>query len=308
VVQFQPAPDFDRLVAVMHEDPLEVIPQGKHFLNHARLDLLTQARTYNLLCYTSACVLKRSEVEAAFHGHEAVRLARDLPGVEGRRMLFDALVNLGAAAERIGEYDRSVDAYREALQMPLDWMDRASHEEAVLTSLARALYYKGEFREALAVLDQAGARAALREDPYANEYLHSMRGRCYLKVEDLSSAEHYMSLAASITNGETRYELKPKGQILAGMAILRVRQHEYEEAERYARAALEIAGEVKDPHGVVEGHMALACCYRAQKRIQQAVEEAGAASRSAFEYGYVPLIQEMTWLMGCLFPQQELLL
>lgn len=306
VVSFRPAPDFDRLLAVMHENPKEVIPQAKHFLNHGNPDQLTQARTYDLLCYTSACVLKRSTVEAVYHGHEAVRLARSLGGVEGNRMLFDSLVNLAAAAERIGEYDRSIEACREALHMPLDWLGRSAHEEAVLTSMARSLYYSGDFREALAILDQAGARAAQRQDPYVNEYLHSVRGRCYLKIEDLSNAEHFLSLAASITNDETRYELKPKGRILAGMAILKARQREYGEAERYATAALEIAAEVQDPHGLVEGHMALACCYRAGKRVGQAVETAGFASRTAFEYGYVPLIQEMTWLMGYLFPQQEL--
>jgi tetratricopeptide (TPR) repeat protein len=307
VVQFRPAPDFERLLAVMQEEPREVIPQARHFLNHARVDVLTQARTYNLMCYTSACVLKRSVVEAVFHGHEAARLAREVTSAEGRQVLFDSLVNLGTAAERIGEYDRAIDAYREALAMPLGWIGRTGHEEAVLTYLGRALYYRGHFKEALAVFDQASIKAAEREDPYANEYLHSQRGRCYLKVENLTQAEHFMSLAAAITNDETRYELRPKGQILAGMAVLKARQGEHDEVERYARAALEIADEVQDPLAGVEARMALACAARATRRIGRAVELAGQAGRIAFEYGYVPLIQEMTWLMGYLFPQQELM-
>jgi tetratricopeptide (TPR) repeat protein len=306
VVQFRPAPDFDRLLAVMQEDPREVIPQGKHFLNHARIDPLTQARTYNLLCYAAACVLKRSDVEAVFHGHEAVRLAREIPTIEGKRVLFEGLVNLGTAAERIGEYDRAVAAYEEALHMPLEWLGVCSLEEAVLTCLGRVLYYKGDYKEALAALDQAAARAAERQDPYANEYLHSQRGRCYLKIEDLETAEHYMEQAASITNDETRYELRPKGQILAGMALLRARQGLWDEAESYGQAALEIGIDVQDPHARVEAHMVLACCARAKKRVQRAVEHAGQASQIAFEYAYVPLIQEMTWLLGTLFPQQEL--
>lgn len=308
VVQFQPAPDFDRLAAVMHEDPREVIPQGKHFLNHARPDLLTQARTYNLLCYVSACVLKRSVVEAVYHGHEAVRLSREIPGIEGKKVLFDSLVNLGTASERIGEYDRAVQAYQEALELPLEWLGCANHEEAVLTYLGRALYYRGNYKEALAAFDQAGAMGADRQDPYVNEYLHSLRARCYMKIEDLRRAEDYMALAASITNDETRYELRPKGQILAGMGVLRARQGDHEEAERYAQAALEIAGGIQDPHAQVEAQMVLACCARSRKRVQKAVELAGAASATAFTYGHVPLIQEMTWLMGYLFPSQELLL
>lgn len=308
VVQFKPAPDFERLRAVMDEDPREVIPQARHFLGHARPDLLTQARTYNLMCYTSACVLKRSCTEAVFHGHEAARLARSIPGAEAQAILFDSLVNLGTAAERIGEYDRAIAAYEEALGMPLGWIGRGAHEEAVLTYLGRTLYYRGRFREALAMLDQAGLRAADRQDPYADEPLHSLRGRCYLKVEDLEKAGHYLSLAAAITNDETRYELRPKGRILASMAILKARQYEHDEVERYATAALEIADQIEDPHGQVEARMAMAISAREQKRVGQAVELAGAASRIAFAYGYVPLIQELTWLMGYLFPQQELLI
>lgn len=308
VIQFKPAPDFERLRAVMDEDPREVIPQAQHFLSHARPDPLTQTRTYNLMCYTSACVLKRSCMEAVFHGHEAVRLAREIPGPVGQAMLFDSLVNLGTAAERIGEYERAIDAYQEALNLPLSWIGRSANEEAVLTYLARSLYFIGRFKEALAVLDQAGARAAERQDPYADEHLHSQRGRCYLKIEALDKAEHYLALAAAITNEETRYELRPKVQILASMAILKARKNEHDEVERYANAALEIADQIEDPHGQVEARMALAISAREQKRVRQAVELSATASRIAYQYGYVPLIQEYTWLLGYLFPQQELLL
>lgn len=305
LVRFRPAPDLDRLTALMGEDPAEVIPQGKHFLNHARLDELTQARTYNLLCYTSACVLKRSVVEAVFHGHEAGRLAREVPGVEGKRTLFDSLVNLGTAAERIGEYDRAIDAYREALSMPLDWIGRRVHEEAILSYLGRALYYKGSFDDALTTFDQAGAGAQSRQDPVAGEFLHNLRGLCYMKMGDLEMAEYYLSLAASITNDETRYELRPKSQILGSMAVLYMLKSDLTEAERYARATLQIAAEVQEPHGQVEGNMVLAYCARAQRRVHQAMELSAVASRIAFEYGYVPLIQEMTWLMTHLFPQRR---
>lgn len=306
VVQFRPAPDLDRLLAVLQEDPREVIPQAKHFLNHGRPDLLTQARTYNLLCYVSACVLKRSVVEAVFHGHEAVRLAREVPGQEGQRVLFEGLVNLGTASERIGEYDRSVSAYQDALDMPLQWLGCSNHEEAVLTYLGRALYYRGHYKEALAAFDQAGLLGADRQDPYVNEYLHSLRARVYIKIEDLKRAEEYMALAASITNDETRYELRPKGQILAALSILKARHGDCAEAEGYAQAAMEIGQSLNDPHCQVEAGMVLAYCARSRKRVQQAVELAGSASRTAFEYGYVPLIQEMSWLMGYLFPHQEL--
>lgn len=306
VVQFRPAPDFDRLKAVMHENPREVIPQAKHFLNHGQADLLTQARTYNLMCYTAACVLKRSAVEAVYHGHEAVRLAREIPGIDGKRTLFDSLVNLGTAAERIGEYDRALEAYREALGMPLDWLGRRAHEEAILTYLGRVHYYRGDYQDALTAFDQAGTLAEGRNDPYANEVLHSHRGLCYMKLDDLEMAEHFLSLAASITNDETRYELRPKSHILSSMAVLQMLKGDAEEADEYARAALDLASEVQDPHGQVKGKLVLAYCAKSRRRVQQAVELAGAANRAAFEYGYVPLIQEMTWLMGYLFPQTRL--
>lgn len=305
VVRFEPAPDFDRLRAIMHEDPKEVIAQGKHFLSHARLEALTQARTYNLLCYTSACVLKRSIVEAVFHGHEAVRLAREVPNAVGKGVLFDSLVNLGTASERIGEYDRAIDAYREALSLPLDWLDRRHHEESVLTYLGRALYYKGDYTDALAIFDQAGQLAVIRQDPYANEFLHNLRGLCHMKMNDLDTAERFISLAAAVTNDETRYELRPKSHILGSMAVLKMLRAELGEAEAYAKAALEIATEVEDPHGKVEGQLVLAFCAKAQRRVQQAAELASCASRIAFDYGYAPLIEEMAWLLGCLYPQRR---
>jgi len=305
VVRFRPAPDFDRLRAIMHEDPREVIAQGKHFLNHAAPEKLTQARTYNLLCYTSACVLKRSVVEAAYHGHEAVRLAREVTGVEGKAVLFDSLVNLGTASERIGEYDRSIEAYREALAMPLDWLDRRHHEEAVMTYLGRALSYKGDYLGAVAAFDMAGELAAVRQDPYAHEFLHNLRGICHMKLGDLETAERFISLAATVSNDETRYELGPKGQILGSMAVLRMLQNRLPEAEEYAHAAQEIATEVEDPHGQVEGKLVLAHGAKTARRVHQAAELAGEASRIAFAYGYIPLIQEMTWLMGFIYPQRR---
>lgn len=303
VVRFRPAPDFDRLRAIMHEEPREVIAQGKHFLNHAAPDKLTQARTYNLLCYTSACILKRSAVEAAYHGHEAVELARQVEGVEGKAVLFDSLVNFGSASERIGEYDRSVEAYREALAMPLDWLDRRQYEEAVVTYLGRALSYKGDYGGAIAAFDQAGALAAARQDRYAHEFLYNLRGICHMKRGDLEAAEQFIAMAATVTNDETRYELGPKGQILGSMAVLRMLQARLAEAEEYAKAALEIATAVEDPHGQVEGKLVLAYCAKASRRVHPAADLAGEASRIAFAYGYIPLIQELTWLMGHIYPQ-----
>lgn len=306
VVRFRPAPDFDRLKAIMHEDPKEVIAQGKHFLsNTTNLDPMTLTRTYNLLCYTSACILKRSVVEAVFHGHEAVRMARQIPGAEGKALLFDSLVNHGTAADRIGEYDCAIEAYREALSMPMDWIDRRHHEEAVITYLGRSLYYRGDYINALGAFDQAGALAATRQDPYANEFLHNLRGLCYLKMNDLQEAERYISLAAAVTNDETRYELRPKSHILGSMAVVQVFRGELGLAENYARATLEIAMEVEDPHGQVEGNLVLAFCAKDQRRVQQALELSSTASRIAYAYGYVPLIQDLVWLLGHLYPQRR---
>ena len=305
VVRFRPAPDFDRLRAIMHEDPKEVIAQGKHFLTHTQLDKLTQARTYNLLCYTAACVLKRSTVEAAYHGHEAVELARSLEGVEAKALLFDSLVNFGTASERIGEYERAINAYREAMAMPLDWIDRRHHEEAVITYLGRALYYKGDYQDALTAFDQASNLARLRQDPYAEEFLHGMRGMCHLRMGNPEAAHHYMAQAASVTNDETRYELRPKGRILGNMAIVAYMRGDVAQAQAYANAVLDIAREIDDPHGLVDGHMVLALCHQANRRVQQATESAAEASRVAFAYGYVPLIQDMSWLLTHLYVQRR---
>lgn len=305
VVRFRPAPDFDRLRAIMHEEPREVIAQGKHFLDYAGADLLTQARTYNLLCYTAACVLRRSTAEAVFHGHEAIKLSRQVEGVCGKAILFDSLVNHGCAAERIGEYRRAEESYKEALAMPLDWIGRQAHREAVLTYLGRALYCLGELHGALEAFDEAGRIAARRQDSASEEQLHNLRGLCHLKLGDLEQAERYLSMSAAITNDETRYELRPKSHILGSMAVLKALQGNWSGAAEYADAALEIAGEVEDPHGQVEGKMVLAICARQERRVQTAVELSSQAANVAFSYGYVPLIEEYGWLFSLVFPQRR---
>lgn len=305
VVRFRPAPDFDRLRAIMHEEPREVIAQGKHFLAHAQADVLTQARTYNLLCYTAACVLRRSTAEAVFHGHEAVRLARQAVGVCGKAILFDSLVNHGCAAERIGEYLRAEESYREALAMPLDWIGRSTHRETVLTYLGRALYYRGELNGALEAFEGAGRIAGQRQDTASEEQLHNLRGLCHLKLGDLIEAERYLSMSASISNDETRYELRPKSHILGSMAILKALQGDWPAAAQYGGAALEIAREVEDPHGQVEGKMVLAICARQERRVQASLELSSQAAATAFGYGYVPLIEEYGWLLSLVFPQRR---
>lgn len=298
VVRFRPAPDFERLCAIVQEDPREVIAQGKHFLAHASADRLTQARTYNLMCYTSARILKRADVEAVFHGHEAVRLVREEEGPEARALLFDHLVNQGVALERIGEYERAMDCYREALSMPLDWLERRHQEETVLIYLGRSLYLRGRHTEALATLDQAGHLAMRRHDSYAIGLVQNLRGRCYMRMGDVHMAEHFLTLAVAATNDETRYALRMKCRLLGSLAVLRLLSGHYAEASEYAQSVLALATDLQEARGLVEGQMVQACYARAQRRVQEAMEHCAAAGRVAFERGNVPLVEEWHWLMG----------
>ena len=301
-MQLSPAPGFDRFQALVYGDPAAAIPRGKRLLSQPGLDFLTQARTFNLLCYAAASLLRRSSVEAAYHGHEAVRLARAVGGHQGQQLLFDSLVNLGIASERIGEYEAAIRHFREALTMPLDWLERRQREEAVLTHLGRAHYYNGEYEEALTAFDQAGTVAARYEvKTCANELLHSFRGMCYLRMDDLDTAECYVTLAARAAAYEGFDEVRTRCQIFGHMAICRMIARDWEEAEEYARLAMDSAAEVADPYGEVIGRLVLANCVRRARRVQEAVELSSAASRLAFEHGYVPLIQEKVWLMGYLY-------
>lgn len=301
-MQLRPAPGFDLFEAMVHHDPAAAIPRGKRILSQPRLDSLTQARTFNLLCYASACLLRRTCVEAAFHGHEAVRLAREIGGYCGQQILFDSQVNLGLALERIGEYSAAINHFREALTMPLDWLERRHREDSVLTHLGQAHYYNGEYEEALTAFDQAGAVTAKHEEKKcSNEMLHSFRGMCYLRMDDLDTAECYVTLAARAAAYEGFDEVRARSQIFSHMAICRMIARDWEEAEEYARLALDSSAEVGEPYGEVIGRLVLANCARRARRVQEAVELSAAASRIAFDYGYIPLLQEKVWLMGYLY-------
>jgi tetratricopeptide (TPR) repeat protein len=296
-----PGADIDRLFTAVNQHPSEVIAQGKQLLDRGRLDVQTQARLYNLLCHTSANLMRRSEVEAAFHGHEAVRFARRIYGREGRILQFDSLVNLGLASERIGEYDRAMDAFREALSMPLDWLGYREKEEEVLIHLGQTLYYRGDWEDAVVTFDQAATLAMGRGDHFVPNLLSSMRGLCYIKLEDLDEAEAYLDESTDAFGRET-VPLRPKANMLANLALLNLFKGEEELTESYAQEALDLAVQVADPHAQVIGRLALAHCARSKRRVNQVRELSQAAARLVFDYGYVPLIQEFTWLMGLLYP------
>lgn len=301
MVRFQPAPDFERLKALMQEEPREIIAQAKHFLYHSMPDHLIQAKTYNLMCYTAVSLLKRSTMEALFHGHEAVRLARDIDGLEAKALLFDSLVNLGAAAERVGEFGRAVESYREALELPLDLLERRHYEELVITNMGRALAFQGSHAEALEAFDRASAIAARRSDPYADEPLHTLRAACYVQAGNLAKAEEHLTLAARLMNNETRYELAAKCRHLTELAVLRMLQGVAAEAAEYARGALEIAAELDDPPCRVKAKLVKAWELKGSRRVQQSTALAGEATAEAFSYGYAPLIQTVAWLLGHLY-------
>lgn len=306
VVRLQPSPDLDRLLAVMEEDPREVIPQARHFLEHGRPDPAAQARAHSLICYTAACVLRQSTLRAVAHGREAVRLARLQTGLEAEQLLFDSLINLGAAAERIGEYREAVTAYREALGMPVSRIGRSQQVEAVLGYLAQAYYYGGQQEEALEALARASVMARARLDPYASELLHCQRGACYLKTGELERAEESLNRAAAATNSTCRYDLKPKGQIMAKLAVLHMLTGDSIQSERYAQAAQELGDGVGEPLARVEARMVLARWARERGDVGLAVRLSGEAACIAHEYGYVPLLQEMAWLLQRLYPAEGL--
>lgn len=86
--------------------------------------------------------------------------------------------------------------------------------------------------------------------------------------------------------------------------MLRLLQGDMEQAVAYAGAATELAAEIEDRYSQVMGGMVLACCARAEGQTTRALKLSGEASQIAFRYGYVPLIQELAWLMAYLYPQQ----
>lgn len=293
-------PGFDHLRAVAAENPRELIPQAKQFLACRRPDPGTEARVYHLMCHVSAGVLRRSTVEAVFHGHEAVRLARQREGPEGQALLFDSLMALGAAALRVGEYGRAIGALREALGLPLEWIGRKGRERAALTLLGDAYYYRTDRAEALAAYDQAALLAGEAGDLPAEVHLHLRRAQVMLKEDDAEEAGLYLELAAEAASEQAPDRLVPKGLILAWMAVQQAQSRDWQAAEELARGAAEIGQATGEAEIACLTAMALALVSQARRRVEEALQRARGAMDTAFAHGHVPLLQEVIWLMNCM--------
>jgi hypothetical protein len=299
-VQVEPNPAVVALEALAKEDPVVALAEGEALLAQTGLDLVSQAFTYLFLCRLATCVLRRASVETVFWGHEAVRLAKQLPDLEGCRLLFDARVALGRAAILTGDWVRAADALQDALDMPLDWLDRQAIEWEVMSDLARAQYGRSEYMNALSIVD--GAATLLPLFAVGRAQLGLWRARCLIRMGDAGDAQQTL---ASFTATEWRLPPRLAAEHGALRAIVAALLDEWPQAEREAEAALAMAERIEERPAEALACLVLAWCANVGRRFHRATDLAARGNQVAFAVGAVPLLQEVAWLMGQIYPQER---
>lgn len=284
-------------------DPESAIVQAEELAGAPGIDTVSQARLYLLMAHVTVHSLRKTSVEAVFWGHEAVRLAAAIPDLEGCRLLFDARVALGRAAILIGDWARAAEALQDALDMDLAWIGREAAEWEVMLDLARAQYGRGEYMNALSIVD--GAATFLPLICPGRVQLALWRARCLLKVRDAVEAADSLERFR-----EPHWKLPPRIQAELGalVAILAANRGDYTMAETEAEGALSLAERLGDSTTQAQARLVLALTAAHGRQFHRATKLAALAMRLGFTTGSVLLMQELTWLMALLYPQSSVIL
>lgn len=284
-------------------DPAAAIVQAEELVGAPGLDLVSQVRLYLLLTHVSVSGLRRTSVEAVYWGHEAVRLASLIPDLEGCRLLFDARLALGRAAIQIGDWDRASGALQDALDMDFAWLGREAVEWEVMLDLGRAQYGRGEYMNALSIVD--GAATLLPLVCPGRVELGLWRARCLLKVRDVDEAAESLE---RFYGSEWRLPPRMTAELNALSAMLAALRGAHDQAESKAAEAHRLALRLGDRGPQAQALLVLALTAAHKKQFHRAAELAASGIRLGFEVGMVLLLQELSWLMGQLYPQPAVVL
>jgi hypothetical protein len=284
-------------------DPEAAIVQAEELVGAPGLDLVSQVRLYLLLAHVSVSGLRRTSVEAVYWGHEAVRLASTIPDLEGCRLLFDARVALGRAAIQTGDWARAAGALQDGLDMEVAWLGREAIEWEVMLDLARAQYGRGEYMNALSIVD--GAATLLPLICTGRAQLGLWRARSLLKVRDVDEAAQSLE---RFSGPEWCLPPRVKAELGALTAMLAAVRGATDQAEREAETAHRVALRLGDRGLQAQALLVLALTAAHNKQFHRAAELAAAGIRLGFESGTVLLLQELAWMMGQLYPQPAVVL
>ncbi|HLO03773.1 MAG TPA: hypothetical protein VK191_11760 [Symbiobacteriaceae bacterium] len=284
-------------------DPQSALVQAEELVGAPGVDVANQARLYLVMAHVSVNILRRTSVEAVFWGHEAVRLASAMPDLDGCRLLFDARVALGRAAIQIGDWARASDALQDALDMELPWLGREAVEWEVMMDLARAQYGRGEYMNALSIVD--GAATFLPLICPGRVQLGLWRARCLLKVRDADEAAESLE---RFRGSEWRLPPRIQAELGALIAMLASLRGDHALAAPEAEAAFRLAKRLEDRSTQAQARLVLALSAAEARQFHRATELANSAMRLGFTAGSVLLMQELAFLMGHLYPQAPLVL
>lgn len=284
-------------------DPQSALVQAEELVGAPGLDEVSQVRLYHLMAHLSVNVMRQTSVEAVFWGHEAVRLAASMPDLEGCRLLFDARVALGRAAIQIGDWVRASEALQDALDMELAWLGREAVEWEVMMDLARAQYGRGEYMNALSIVD--GAASLLPLICPGRAQLGLWRARCLLKVRDVDEAAESLE---RFQGAEWHLSPRIRAELGALVAMLAAVRGDHERAVAEAEGALRLAKRLNDRSVQAQTKFVLALAAAGARQFHRATELAAGAVRLGFMAGSVLLMQELSFMMGQLYPQAPVVL
>lgn len=292
-VRIRPVESFDRLAMVLEENPGEVVPQAKAFLQNRNPDPLVRAATCNLISYALTCRLRRNYHEALGYSQQAIDLVDHLD--DQWLAKFDYRYNGGLAAFEAGLYQQALIWWDECWRMlPLAYQ-RMGMEYQLHADRGLAWYFLGRYDDALAAYSRAET-AIKPEETHLYEDLRCREAHVYLRQERLLDAATAFAGAAETHNWETAYSLMNKAGILTGAATLHVLQKDYAEASRFAGRAAQIAEQAGDVPGLAEARIIQAICAHHLGFPEEVQSLAAKAFTLAFNSQRQPLIDEICWL------------
>lgn len=158
------------------------------------------------------------------------------------------LANLAQACFDLGEYERSIEFYRSAIQIAQQEPRDLRGEAARLCGLAVVYRELGELRVSLSTLQQ-GVDAINQLAPVGRSMLGTLRknqGDVYRLLGQYDSAETAYKEALAISREKIRWNRRGQHEALSGLAAIAEDVGELEQAAQHTRDALNIAIEISE--------------------------------------------------------------
>jgi tetratricopeptide (TPR) repeat protein len=218
-----------------------------------------------------------------------------------RQQEGNALGNLGLAYLYLGEYQRAIAYYEQALVISREIGDRRG-EGTALGNLGLAYYSLGEYQRAIETLEQRLVIAREIGDRRGEGTALGNLGLAYANLGDYQRAIEYYEQALAVMRdlGDRRAE----GSILGNLGSAYYSLGEYQRAIETLEQALVISREIGDRRGEGSDLGNLGLAYADLGEYQRAIayyEQALVISR---EIGDIAGVARNSWNLGLLYEQQ----